>query len=379
MSMPFCPSRLKEARLELGMNQATLATCSGVPRVYISKMENGIIKDPSTETVFALSTALHKPLLFFYPEDTTRLDKSTVPSFRSFSTKAKRDNDYALMRLDRCLLLMQYLFSKIKPRQLLLPFEQIEELDPLSLSDDDIEYMAEEIRRIWHCGSGPILNLCTFLENNGVICFSAVLPDKVDSVNITVRIGDVDMAAVLYNSRLTLFRQRFSLAHELGHIVLHRNASEDDFIDNGSLFETQANRFASAFLLSSQAFVSSIGSLTLNGARNLKPVWKTSIATIIRRFRDLELIDDNRYTYLNVELSRKGWKKAEPGDDVEHCESPYYMNNAFSFLFQNRLATPQDIIAYCQLPLDELIQYAGNESYFHPPVPDNLFEFRVSP
>ncbi|MHB1787075.1 MAG: ImmA/IrrE family metallo-endopeptidase [Acidimicrobiales bacterium] len=110
-------------------------------------------------------------------------------------------------------------------------------------------------------------------------------------------------------------RQRFTLAHELGHLVLHTRRR---FVPDP---EDEANRFAGAFLIPrdrAEEFVST--DVTLRDLAQLKATWGVSIQALIMRCSQLGLIDPARKASLFKQLSARGWRKTEPVK--VHLEAP---------------------------------------------------------
>lgn len=104
-------------------------------------------------------------------------------------------------------------------------------------------------------------------------------------------------------------RLRFTIAHELGHLILHRNRRPKDV----SLMEREANEFASEFLLpeaDARAILSS--SMTLEDYRYVKAGWGISIAATVRCAFDLGVIDKDKYKSLYVRMAQRHWTKHEP-------------------------------------------------------------------
>jgi Zn-dependent peptidase ImmA (M78 family) len=106
-------------------------------------------------------------------------------------------------------------------------------------------------------------------------------------------------------------RERFTLAHELGHLIMHDLPTPPDNA------EREADAFASEFLMPAAEIGPQLAGIDLAKAANLKRHWKTAMSALIRRARDLGRIDERRYTSLNVQLSQKGWRKVEPVQ-IEH-------------------------------------------------------------
>lgn len=372
MNSKVTPARLTHARVDMGLSQTDLAEASGVSRVTISKIENGVLLHPSVETMSSISWALRRPLDFFYPTGELRLRPSTIPSYRGMKTKSKTDMQKTQFRIDDCLLLIQYLFSIIRPRTTGLQFDELDSVE--SLSPAEVEGIAAEVREQFGLGQGRIRPLTTLLENNGIICMAADLPAKVDSVNVSVPMGEgKETVLILYKRSLNYYRQRFSLAHELGHVVLHHYVDAAEYDLHFKELEDQANRFASSFLMPGEAFYSTVRGISLNEALILKKRWDVSVSAIIRRLKDLSVIDDRRYEYLMKEMSRKKWRTKEPGDDNVLPEYPYYMRNAYDYVLKNGASTSDEILEYTGLSRREVVDLIGNNEWFIPIMPKNEF------
>lgn len=128
-------------------------------------------------------------------------------------------------------------------------------------------------------------------------------------------------------------RQRFDLAHECGHIVMHTGITTGDDIT-----ELEANRFASAFLLPRSAFLTDFNNALKNNRFSwshiyeMKLRWKVSVAAIIRRAYDLKLIDAVQYRYTNVYLRKSGQARTEQFDPDIPTENPELISEAINFI-----------------------------------------------
>ncbi|MDK6259255.1 XRE family transcriptional regulator [Corynebacterium frankenforstense] len=106
-------------------------------------------------------------------------------------------------------------------------------------------------------------------------------------------------------------RYRFSLAHELAHLILHASTSRSDL----TAMETEANMFAASFLMPRRLMTPAITpESTLADYAALKSQWGYSIQAIVRRAHELELIDYQRYRSLRMQISGRGWRVHEPVD-----------------------------------------------------------------
>src|SRR5262249_7327901 len=99
-------------------------------------------------------------------------------------------------------------------------------------------------------------------------------------------------------------RARFSLAHEVGHVIMHRNPHAEQ--------ERQADQFASAFLMPARDIAAYLKPLSIERAAAIKPYWRVSMAAIIKRAYDLGMIGHSYYRKLFTQLSKVGYRTDEP-------------------------------------------------------------------
>ena len=156
----------------------------------------------------------------------------------------------------------------------------------------------------------PVRNINNILEESGVIIVETDLDnDKFDGVSF---ISDKGFPIIVISKFASNDRKRFTIAHELGHLVMH--SQKDFIIYNHRDKEKEANDFASEFLMPSDGISNDLIDLKLSTLSELKRYWLTSMASIIRRAYQLKKITSDKYKYFNIELSRRGYKKEEPFD-----------------------------------------------------------------
>ncbi len=197
-----------------------------------------------------------------------------------------------------------------------------------------IERTAEECRRHWQLGAtGPITNVMRVVENAGaVVTYFAGVSERVDALSMDRPRPIIVRSA----AKQSLCRQRFDLAHECGHLVMHRGIVTGDH-----LTEEQANRFASAFLLPRAAFLNEFPRgrvLNWPALYALKKRWKVAVRAIVKRAFDLNLITAAQYRSANIHLMKTGQSKVERYDDELPMERPELLSNALSALGQVRPA-----------------------------------------
>ena len=168
--------------------------------------------------------------------------------------------------------------------------------------------VARQVRRKFRLGNAPIDDICTLLENNGVIIYLWNCEcEGFDGVSFTTSNGNVVLIA---NANISNDRLRFTIAHELGHIIMHENT--DTFIPDFRNKEAEANEFASEFLYPNVIAKSQLCNVTMARMPALKGYWKLSMQAILEKAYRNEYIYKNKYVQLRGEFSRKGWIKKEP-------------------------------------------------------------------
>jgi Zn-dependent peptidase ImmA (M78 family)/transcriptional regulator with XRE-family HTH domain len=327
------PSRLRDARIAQRLNQSELAAAVSVSRQAISAFEQGE-KSPEAETLARIANVLNQPLAFFATEDAPVFGESSTRFYRKFGPETKRRN---LM----CEVLGKWLVQTAKYFDCFvnLPKVDVPSGMPFSVngrySDEEIEFAAEDCRRHWGLGLGPISNVIGLLENKGVsVCRYEVAEEQIEAFSFwngprpfLFLASDKDSAA----------RARFDAAHELGHLVLHRWIGPEE-LENPKVLkeiEREANRFAGAFLLPRKSFPNEVYTTRLDAFIDLKRRWKVAIQAMVYRCKDLGIFDEYQITNLYIQISRRRWKMKEPLDDALPLEHPRLLRRAAELLVEH--------------------------------------------
>ena len=170
----------------------------------------------------------------------------------------------------------------------------------------EVEQAAISLRTHWDLGRKPILSVVELLEECGIKVLTLELSDIGGLTAYVRRENEAVDAVMVVNRNHSGERQRFTLAHELGHLVLTVDSSVDS--------EKAAHRFAGAFLMPADAVRTEVGrrrtSISWSELFNLKRVFGVSVQAIVYRCRDLGIINDALYTRLFRDMSRFGWRSA---------------------------------------------------------------------
>jgi len=150
---------------------------------------------------------------------------------------------------------------------------------------------------------------------------------------------------VLGTDKLTFARRQFNAAHELAHILLHERYGDIEELDRDEFRkrETEANKFAAAFLLPRETFEYDVRPYCnkLNYYVELKRKWKISISAMILRASDIDIISKNQYQYLMRQMSRNGWRTQEPLDEYMTIKKPKALKQAINMLLLNDYLSPK--------------------------------------
>jgi Zn-dependent peptidase ImmA (M78 family)/transcriptional regulator with XRE-family HTH domain len=315
--------KLRLVRFAWGRSLDELGGAAQVTRQYGHQLETGA-RVPNNDMLQVFAELLGVTPRFFHVRHETSVMPEQCHFRKQLTTPA-------------------YITSQVLARGTLLDsligkFDTILKLPNVDFPDltvrdrEDIERVAEQCRKHWKLGvTAPITNMMRVVENAGaVVTYFDGVSERVDAFSMD-RPRPVIVRSTLKQS---LFRQRFDLAHECGHLIMHRGISTGD-----RETEDQANRFASAFLLPRAGFIPEfpVGP-TLNWRKifQLKLRWKVSARAIVHRAHDLRLITARQYRTANIYFMKTRQARSEKYDDVMPTEQPELMTGALSALETKR-------------------------------------------
>lgn len=157
--------------------------------------------------------------------------------------------------------------------------------------------------------------------------------------------GEGHAYALINGEHGSSVRYRFDLAHELGHLVLHRDLDPSHFSNaaRNAEAERQAHHFAREFLMPPALFARNFRSSTVDGLKIQKRMWGVSMQAALMHARDLDLITKPQEVRLWRSISMRGWRRQEPFDDVIPREEPQLLRSAFESLINGGI-TPDAIL-----------------------------------
>lgn len=317
----FSPDKLRLARCAAGRSLADIGDLLAVTRQYAHKLEINAV--PSPAQLQQLSDLLGVDERFFFTVRRGPVDLEQC-HFRSVRSSSQTLKKTVAAQVEMFELLVDELEKEVD-----FPAVSFKPYDGPTPTVGDIEKIAEKFRRDHGLGLGPISSMTKLAEKVGVL---------------VVNLADVDErvdAFSLFNKRPLIVRsmaksspgrQRFDLAHELGHLVMHQG------IETGCRHtEDQANQFASALLMPRASFASEFPAMRgryLNwpALKELKLRWKVSFKALIYRGRALDLLTAEQAKSGFTHLSRKGFTKVEEYDDLLPLEAPMLVQRALDLL-----------------------------------------------
>ena len=318
-------NRIKQARKASGLSLRALAEKAGITAMAISKYENDQ-SVPSSGVLIELSKALGVKVEYFFR--TIEVSLSDV-EYRKHAKLPKKilqqiQGD-VLEQVERYIEL-----EKILPVNPINEFVLPEGL-PKKINDyDEIEHIANHVREVWDLGRNPILDLTGTLEERGIkiIQSNALHGKRFDGLAAQVDGSPV----IVVGSEWPGDRQRFTLAHELGHLMLKDRCCDLDD-------EVAANRFAGAFLVPASEVLKELGQKrTWFEPRELcvlKKAYGLSMNAWLHRAYDLGITNDATKLELIKYFRKYGWHKQEPCDEYPREEPQVFIQLVFHALAED--------------------------------------------
>jgi Zn-dependent peptidase ImmA (M78 family)/transcriptional regulator with XRE-family HTH domain len=295
--------RLKSARKMSGLSMEALSERAGkaVTKQAISKYEKGLM-NPGSDALVTLSRALGVKSDYFFRPQKVSLGEL---EFRKKSKLGRKEEESVKYRtldfLERYLEIEDILGDKAIFNN---PLSGTNVFNP-----EDAEKAALEMRRKWKLGDAPISNLIELLEDKGIRIFEIETGGYFNGISAWA--GDIPVIAV--RKQDDLLRKRFTISHELGHILLKIHEK-----NNQKAREKLCHTFAGAFLLPENVIKAELGErrtrIALWELKKIKGIYGISIQAIMVRAKHLKIISDYTYKKFWITVTTRGWKTEEPGE-----------------------------------------------------------------
>lgn len=336
------PAMVTLVREYRGLTQGQLAVAAGITQGHLSKLESGVVDFPAA-VAERLAAQLEWPIGFFY-RDEARSGFTACVFHRKQSTVPMK----VLRQVEATANVLRASMDPLLDEVDLgadcdFPVLDIDEYD------GDIQTIASLVRSSWRLPYGPIVNLVGAVESAGGIVYR--VPFGTRRFDAVSQWADHAPPLFLLNDISSGDRIRFSLSHEIGHVVMHRLPSSD--------MEREAQRFAAEFLMPAREIKGDLIHLDLARAALLKEHWKVSMAALIYRAKDLEVIPEWRAKALFMELSRRGWRLHEPGNVA--LEEPTLVRGVVDVHLVDHGASLEEVAELAGLPIDELRRHILGE------------------
>jgi len=294
--------RIKRARKALRLSLRDLAKKVSLSHASIKKYEDNRVI-PSSEVLIKLAKAMQvKVEYFFRPE---RFTLENIQYKKHVDMPDYQSEEIILKILDPIerRIELESLFPSHPIKNFSINLKKIH-------THPDIEGMAIEVRKQWSLGLEPISNLIDIFEENGIRVFEVDNQQypKFDGLSATINHNPI----IVIGNQWPGDRQRFTLAHELGHLILS-GLSNADFQE-----EKSCDRFAGAFLLPKKALVSLLGrrrnEIEPRELNLLKQEFGISMLSVLHRLEEVEIISTRVHRQLRHFFKTQGWSKTEPGE-----------------------------------------------------------------
>ncbi|WP_227515714.1 XRE family transcriptional regulator [Acinetobacter qingfengensis] len=328
-------SRFDLARQRRGLTKRELAHRLDVTDRTISNWYSN--QEVDDRILQKAAEILDFPVNFFYGDDFEKVEAQAV-SFRALSKMTAKKRDMAISQT-----ILAEMLSKWIDQNFDLPAPDVPDLHELrndvsidnfqsldEIDEDNEQYYlefsfpeicAETLRKAWGLGEQPIGNLIALLESKGIRVFS--LTNDAQDVDACCRWTN-DRPFIFLNTSKTAERCRFDLAHELGHLVMHKHGVVE------GIQEQEANAFASAFLMPRRSISAEpIRSPSLKSIVMKKSIWRVSAAALTYRYHKLGIISTWNATSIYKQLAQRG-KNNEP-NPIAH-ETSLLLDKVFQAL-----------------------------------------------
>lgn len=332
---PVNPEMVALARESRGLTQREAARQLGISQGRLSKIEAGLAPTPD-DVAARMVEVFRYPTRFFHLRDAI-LGPGTGEFFHR---KRQAATARTLRQLHATLNVRMISIGKLL-QAVEIERDDIPRLDPDDWSPSEI---AEAVRAQWQLPSGPIPDLVRVIEDaGGIVVMSDFGTPLVDAVSRYVpgrpRVFFID-------STMPGDRQRLTLAHELGHVVMHQAPHPD--------MEAQAYEFAAELLMPARLIRPQFDRVSIPKLAAMKPYWKVSMAALLKRAADVGKVSPRMERYLWSQMSKAGYRTREPAELDIAREEPR--------LLQEILEVHRLELGYGLLELSELMGLVGDEA-----------------
>lgn len=338
MTEPVNPQMVELARNARGLTQEELVYRASFTQATLSRIERGL-SPVDADTLRELAEALHYPEAFFFQRGDVYAAKIKYARVRKSAGKK------LLSRIDA--------ENNIRARaikELFKPFDfevyDIPDL-PIHPTYGTPEQVARALRERWRVPRGPIQNLTHLVEGKGLFVIHADFLGCPKLDGITYQFPDDVPDIIFLNKYAPADRMRFTLAHELGHRVMH-------WMPVGyAQAKKEADRFAAEFMAPAETIAPHLYKLNLQKLMDLKQYCRMSMAFFVYRARQLNTITERQAKYLRRKISEVSDGRKEPPETDISMEEPHMIKQLIRLHKENLDYTDDDLAAALRLSVDD--------------------------
>ena len=241
-------SNLLRLRVSSGMPQSLVAEKVGISLLAYRNIESGE-SQPSANTLEKLAKVFNvNPGEFWEePEQTIKAVR-----FRALESKNIRKREEIIYTVADWLKEFNKLLEKLGQET-----KYDYKLKNISGTTTNPIEMSEKVRKELDISDEePIRDICSLIESRAGIKIYAkeFFSDSFFGLSLIDNKSDRVIVVNTWN-KISVERRKFTVAHELGHILLHENSYQENITDENSQEEQEANRFASYFLMPKKMFI----------------------------------------------------------------------------------------------------------------------------
>ena len=351
------PYRIKQARVSRGLSMVELSELVSVSKQAISQYEMGK-NAPSKAILNSIAMVLRYPISFFYKPVPVNENASSAVFFRSRKTARVKALSAAREKIEIFREINDYLEQYVDFPILNLPKITYEDEGINPIDNEQIEQYALILREYWGLGKGPIDNLISIVQKNGIMVSKMQLRlNKLDAFSVWF---DNKPFIFLSSDKDTNVRIRFDIAHELGHLLMHADYYSEEDLKNSAIhekLENEADRFAGAFLLPKESFSKDVFSTSIDHFIQMKAKWMVSIGCMIYRCDTLGILSSNQIKYLKDQMTTRVYWRREPLDREMPVEKPFAHKQAILLLLENGIITSGQLVEETGCSAEEIEQY----------------------
>jgi Zn-dependent peptidase ImmA (M78 family)/DNA-binding XRE family transcriptional regulator len=337
------PNRIILAREARGLTQQHLADKLQLHKANISRLENGetVINNL---TLTAIANATTYPTQFFLQQGQIMPVNLAYRRRTHVASKVITPIQAQINIIRQHVQFITRALSKPVPQ---LPIIEVNEKNTPAK-------IASIVRKKWNLSDAIIPNLTKILEQQGIIISTFNFnTDRVDSRSM---LTDDNYPIIFLNNSLLGDRQRFSLAYELGHLIIHTF----NIVPFDKDIHHQANLFAAEFLLPAKEIANDFNQgITLPLLGELKRKWKVSMIALLYRADDLGFLTPNQKRYLVQQFNQQKIRRREPQELDIPAEKPKLMRQLLAnYSTKNKLTVAQ-MAAILTIEITDYIEYYG--------------------